>query len=393
MPTNWTPAWGGWRQGKRTETYTDHLPSYVTTVGAILLTGLRRYLSNRWLCNMRKMLQRLGQSPERGEKKRRPVLCAEHVYLTEIAAYRLGRAKLASKTRQLRRFVANEAIDVWACYAPIARRVLQAAAAGGRIRLLIDTLELSGQRQILMVALAYRRRAVPIGWVVQRRKGVTDSQTQIALLGEILPLLPDDADVVLIGDGEFHSVDLMEWLQKQRLHFHLRLHADTYVQLPDGRWAQLQNLDIPKGQRRYLHDVHITRDKRGGPFHLAIAWPEGKEHPWFIASDQPACYQTLRDYTRRMWIDEMFGDFQENGFHLHQSRLYKPARLSRLLLALAWVYTWLIHLAAWAVKRGFRPLIDRNDRRDLSYFQLGPRWLQQALINGARVHVGFKPYP
>lgn len=318
---------------------------------------------------------------------------AEHVYLAEIAAYRFGQAKVTSKTRQLRRFVANEAIEVGVCYAPVARRVLQAAAAGGRIRLLIDTLELSSRRQILMVALAYRRRAVPIRWVIQRRKGMTDSQTQIALLEGILSLLPDDADVVLIGDGEFHSVDLMAWLQKQQLHFRLRLHADTYVQLSDGSWVQLQNLDIEEGQRRYLHDVYITRDKQGGPFHLAIAWPEEKEHPWFIASDQPTRYQTLRDYTRRMWIDEMFGDFQENGFHLHQSRLYKPARLSRLLLALAWVYTWLIHLGAWVVKRGFRPLIDRNDRRDLCYFQLGFRWLRQALINGARVHVGFKPYP
>lgn len=317
---------------------------------------------------------------------------AEHVYLVKIASYRPSQATLNSKVRQLRRFVDNEAIDVRAGYEPVACSVLQAAAAGDRIRLLIDTLELSGKRQILMVALAYRRRAVPLIWLVQRRKGLTDSQTQIDLLRDLMPWLPEDVEIVLIGDGEFHSVDLMAWLQAQTWHFRLRLHADTYIRLPDGTWVQLQDLDIQQGERRYLQNVYITKDKCFGPVNIAIAWPEGEDHPWFIATDQEANYQTLRDYTRRMWIEELFGDLQGSGFQLQQSRLYEPERLSRLLLALCWVYAWLMHLGAWVIKRGFRSLIDRNDRRDRSLFQLGLLWMQRCLTNGERLHLGFKPY-
>jgi len=54
-----------------------------------------------------------------------------------------------------------------------------------------------------------------------------------------------------------------------------------------------------------------------------------------------------------MWIEEMFGDFKEGRFHLQQGRLWDPERLSRLLLALCIVYTWLMHLGAYVIKQEF----------------------------------------
>lgn len=72
---------------------------------------------------------------------------AEHVHLSRVAAHRPGTATLSSKTMQLRRFLANDQVDSQACYRPLARHLLERAAASGRVRLLVDTLELSGRRQ------------------------------------------------------------------------------------------------------------------------------------------------------------------------------------------------------------------------------------------------------
>jgi hypothetical protein len=108
--------------------------------------------------------------------------------------------------------VANKAVDVRANHAPYAQKVVEAAASSERLRLLIDTTELPGTRQILMVAIAYRRRSIPLIWKVMRRTGVTDSDTQRSLLEALAAWLPDGLDIVLIGDGEFHSIDLMTWL-------------------------------------------------------------------------------------------------------------------------------------------------------------------------------------
>lgn len=315
----------------------------------------------------------------------------QHVHLSKIANHLFGASQLTSKVKRLRRFVANKAVDVRANYAPYAKKVIEAAASSERLRLLIDTTKLPGTRQILMVAIAYRRRSIPLIWKVMRRTGVTDSDTQRNLLEALGVWLPNGLDTVLIGDGEFHSIDLMAWLQEKGWHFRLRLHKDTFIRLPDSTWVQPQDIDIRPGERQYLQEVYLTQGKYG-PVNLAITWDPDEDEPWYIVTDQVADYYTLLDYSRRMWIEEMFGDFKDSRFHLQKSRLWQPKRLSRLLLALCIAYTWLIHLGAYLIKRGWRRLVDRTDRRDRSLPHLACLWLQRCLNTGERIHVGFRPY-
>lgn len=316
---------------------------------------------------------------------------SEHIHLSKIADHRPGPATLPSKVRQLRRLLANEALDPHTLYRPLRGLLLEAAQAAPRLRLLIDTLELSGNRQILMVALAYRRRALPLRWKVLRRTGVNEAKTHIALLEEVAQEIPSGSEVVLIGDGEFHATALMRWLREHTWTFHLRLHSDTYARLADGTWKQLREMAPQEGQRRYIQQVFLT--KAGyGPVNLALCWAAGEDKPWLIATDEPASYATLRRYSRRMWIEELFGDLEGGGFQLHQSRIYAADRLSRLVMILSWVYTWLMHVGAWVIKRGYRRLVDRNDRRDRSLVELGRHWIRRCMTNAETLHMGLKPY-
>jgi len=51
--------------------------------------------------------------------------------------------------------------------------------------------------------------------------------------------------------------------------------------------------------------------------------------------------------------------------------LHHFLRLSRLTLALAPLYVWLISVGGRTIRDGLRHLVDRVDRRDLSIFQIG----------------------
>ena len=134
---------------------------------------------------------------------------AEHVHLSAMADELPGPAQQTSKTRRMRRFVNNEEVNPSRCYRPVARSLLREASQSGPLRLLVDRLELSGQRRLLVAALAYRRRALPILWRVQRQTGATGAELQTDFLEELAKLVPPEAEVILIGDGEFHSVDLL----------------------------------------------------------------------------------------------------------------------------------------------------------------------------------------
>lgn len=323
---------------------------------------------------------------------------AQHVHLSKVADYRPGGASLESKIRQFRRFLANEALDPRTLYRPMARQLLeQAAAAQHRLRLLLDVVELPGKRQVLMLSLAYRRRALPVISTVERRAGKTDAQRQIALLQALEPLLvglfPEQTRPILIADGEFHSVALIEHLDAIGWGFRLRLHSDTVVHLPEGRLCALSEVAPAPGERLYLEGVYLTATQAYGPISIAIYWGEGEQAPWFIVTDEERpTHLTLRTYARRMWIEELFGDLEGGGFHLHRSRVYDPARLSRLLLAVCLVYLWLMHVGAYVIKRGWRKLVDRTDRRDRSLAEIGRHWVRRRCIHDQVPRVHFAPY-
>ena len=105
-----------------------------------------------------------------------------------------------------------------------------------------------------------------------------------------------------------------------------------------------------------------------------------------------ATWSVIRVYRKRMWIEELFGDWQGGRFDLHQTRLYDPERLSRLVLGLSLVYVWLVAVASYIVKRGWRHYVDRTDRRDRSYLALGLRWIRRCLCNRNPLCMRLTPY-
>ena len=90
---------------------------------------------------------------------------------------------------------------------------------------------------------------------------------------------------------------------------------------------------------------------------------------------------TLSYYARRMWIEEMFGDFKKHGFDLECTMLRHFLRLSRLTLAVALLYVWLISVSGRNIRTGLRQLVDLVDRRDLSIVQTGLRIIERRLTN------------
>ena len=125
---------------------------------------------------------------------------SQSVYLSKIAEEIPGSAKLVSTTRRLSRFLDNPAVNVREWYQPIAQKWLQAQwQCLGEIRLIVDGTKVGFKHQLLMVSLAYRRRAIPIAWTwVKHVRGHSSAYKQLALLNYVRTLLPVGA-VVFFG--------------------------------------------------------------------------------------------------------------------------------------------------------------------------------------------------
>jgi hypothetical protein len=316
------------------------------------------------------------------------------VHLSKVASEIPGSAKLLSTTKRLSRFLDNPAIRVREWYEPVARQWLQAQwVCLGEIRLIVDGTKVGFGHQLLMVALAYRKRAIPIVWTwVKQKRGHSTAVKQLALLNYVRQLLPAGAAVFLVGDCEFGSVEVLQWLDQWYWFYVLRQSSDTRIWLSDhNEWMSLGSFVHQAGQSRWLGNGCLTASKIY-PTNLLAHWRSGEEEPWCLATNLPDRKMALRFYRRRMWIEETFGDMKKHGFDLESTRLHNFLRLSRLMLAVAWLYVWLISVGTDAVHRGLRHLVDRNDRRDLSIFQIGFRFIQRSLTNALFISISLCSY-
>ena len=254
----------------------------------------------------------------------------------------------------------------------------------GEIRLIVDGTKVGFGHQLLMVSLAYRHRAVPIAWAwVKYVRGHSSAKQQMSLLRYVRTLLPPKTPVFLIGDSEFGSIVVLQQLDQWHWFYVLRQKGNTGLWLNEQTdWQTLDHFVQKAGQRAWFPKAYLTQCEIY-PVSVLIYWQMGEKEPWCLATNLPDQTLTVRYYRRRMWIEEMFGDMKRHGFDLESTMLHHIARLSRLTLAVAFLYVWLLAIGSQTIRSGLRHFLDRKDRRDLSLFQIGWRFIDRMLLHSA----------
>lgn len=194
------------------------------------------------------------------------------------------------------------------------------------------------------------------------------------------------------GDCEFGAVPVLKLLDEWKWGYVLRQKGDTRVKLASGAsWFRFDALTTKGTPPRWLPDTLLTR-QHAYAVHLLTWWQAGEKQAWLLATNLPSLREALRVYKRRMWIEEMFGDFKKHGFDLESTHLRHFLRLSRLTLIVAFLYLWLVAFGSQVIKRGQRRLVDRSDRRDLSIFRIGWSMVERLIANDDPLVIRLKPY-
>jgi len=151
---------------------------------------------------------------------------------------------------------------------------------------------------------------------------------------------------VVIGDREFHSVELANWLKiedKKRskaLKFAFRQKKDTYIKKGRAQEKTLKNLNLQPGIKLFLTEVKVTKRKGFGQFNIAAYHRRGHltcrpqvpapcpckyrgkrpEEPWYILTNLDTVDETLKIYSQRTGIEAMFKDCKTGGYNLEGSK-------------------------------------------------------------------------
>jgi hypothetical protein len=223
---------------------------------------------------------------------------------------------------------------------------------------------------------------VPIAWSwIRHIRGHSSGKQQVSLLKYVGSLIPQKAPVFLVGDSEFGSIAVLRQLEQWHWFFVLRQKGNTglWINEQEG-WQRMERFVQQAGQTTWCPNSYLTQTEIH-PVAALIHWQVGEKEPWCLATNLPDASLTLRYYRRRMWTEEMFADFKKHGFDLENTMLRNPPRLSRLTLAVAFLYVWLLSVGSRTIRAGLRHFVDRKDRRDLSIFQIGLRFIDRRLLN------------
>ena len=198
------------------------------------------------------------------------IVLSRNAQLSAMSSEIPTETKEKSIEMRMRRWVKEEQIDVEAVYMPFARQILEALSDLPLV-LVMDGSQAGRGCMVLMVGVLYQKRALPIAWLVYKgKKGHASGERHIQALKKVLPLLSAGSEVVLLGDAEYDTTEMIAWIEKNTTwQYVLRTAPQIYVQ--SGQTNQpLRDYPLEKGKMFHLHEVGFT--KTGAIMLNVISW-------------------------------------------------------------------------------------------------------------------------
>lgn len=171
----------------------------------------------------------------------------------------------------------------------------------------IDRTQWQG-RNLFMVTIVWGTHALPLYWELLKYEGNSSLKTQKRLLKIALKLLKP-YPVLVLGDREFHSPKLAQWLDDRGVAFALRQKKDLHFQVPEEEaYRILKHQGFQPGMSQFYVGIKCNKGDGLGPFNLAVYWKrkyrqKGPKEPWYILTNRPNLKQALAVYRCRWGIE------------------------------------------------------------------------------------------
>ncbi len=123
----------------------------------------------------------------------------------------------------------------------------------------------------LCARLIWEKRSIPLYWLLLDKKGSSNICEQKALIIPVLELL-SDYKIIILGDREFGSIKLADWLCEKKVKFIFRVKQGRYIQEKNSDYILLSDLGLLPGKSFYLCDVKVTKQQGFGTFDIAAYW-------------------------------------------------------------------------------------------------------------------------
>lgn len=330
------------------------------------------------------------------------IVLARTCTISMVAEKLWALGKADSVERRVQRFLSNSRVCVQACSIAWSRWVLgHLLPYGSRIVLLVDETKLADHLSIMVVALAYRKRAIPLVWNCYHQKQWPCSQVELIsqllrLVAQALPTGEGVAPVPVVplvqaDRGIGTSPELAAAIHQIGWHYLFRVqgHCHFWEEGTDESEAKAVKTLARRGGhfcgngRVFKKAAKQQRQGAWLPCRVLVKWPHRFQEPWCLITNSP--YVTAAHYAMRAWEEQSFRDLKSGGWQWQRSRVWNPQHAQRLVLAMSIAYAFVLSVGTKAIRSGRQTMsqLTRGHSRHFSVFRLGLRYLSQ-LLSAAR---------
>ena len=300
----------------------------------------------------------------------------KEVRIERLASYLPIPILYESRRKKIQRFLVLSSLSLPLFWFPIIKFIVEQEFELGKcLTLVLDRTQWK-DNNIFMISVIWRKRALPIYWIILEKKGSSNVREQIALIRPVLKLF-SHYQVVILGDREFHGVELSYWLKqknkqaKNSIYFALREKNNIHLKTSKNKSEKLKNLKLVPGVKVLHKNVQITKQKGFGRFNLLTYKKRNYRHhqaeeSWLIITNLDSPEQVTKLYKQRAGIEAMFRDYKTGGYNLEGSKA-NILRLTNLILLIAIAYTSASLKGKSFKNRGHQKYISRLNEVKRSY--------------------------
>ena len=253
-----------------------------------------------------------------------------------------------SRRKHIQRFLVLTSLSIPLIWFPLIQFIIQQQFSTDCYLIIVLDRTQWKDKNIFMISVIWMGHSLPIYWNILEKKGASNLSEQKALIKPVLKLLKN-YQVVVIGDREFHSIELAEWLEKEKkrtkkeIYFAFRQKQGTYFQKKGQDYKMLSETEIIPGIKQLKMGVKITKKKGFKSKNLGIYKKRkyrGKNHeqPWYIMTNLNKIEEVFKIYAQRTGIEAMFKDCKTGGYNLEGTKA-NTLRLTNIVLLIAIAYT------------------------------------------------------
>ena len=285
--------------------------------------------------------------------------------------------KFESRKRKIQRFLSLPNFTIEKIWFPIVKTFLEIYFGDEELIYVVMDRTAWGRINLFVISIVWDQRAIPVYFELLSKLGSSNFEEQSGILKKIIPIF-NNYKICILGDREFCSIKLANWLREKGVCFCTRLKKSEFVEIKNEVWLDLNHLGLYPGVSFFLAGVKVTKKQGFTSFNVACKWKRkilgvAPKEGWFILTNLDSLELAISAYKKRFSIEEMFRDFKTGGYNLEDTKL-TDSRLISMILLISIAYTSATIQGQEIKRKGIQNYIGRvkeygrKERRQSSFY-------------------------